>query len=75
MGIFGTDHVLLARLQRVERQLDALLRHFNIDEPDDGLAEVRRLAEAGEKIAAIRLHRQLTGAGLAESKQFVEGGQ
>jgi ribosomal protein L7/L12 len=35
--------------------------------------EVKRLAAAGEKIRAIRLYRDLTGAGLAEAKQAVEG--
>jgi ribosomal protein L7/L12 len=35
--------------------------------------EVKRLAEAGEKIRAIKLYRDLTGAGLAEAKQAVEG--
>jgi hypothetical protein len=74
MGLFGPDHSVLARLDRVERQLKLILKHFNIDEADDGLGEVRRLAAAGDKIAAIKLHRQLTGAGLAESKAFVESG-
>lgn len=35
-------------------------------------AEVRRLAKAGELIMAIKLHRQITGLGLAESKAAVE---
>jgi ribosomal protein L7/L12 len=64
---------LNARLDRIERQLQALLRHFQINF-DDGFDEVRRLAAAGEKITAIKLYRQLTGAGLAEAKAFVEQG-
>lgn len=73
MGLFGPDVAVLARLDRVERQLRAILDHFQIELPDDGLAEVRKLAAAGEKIAAIKLHRQLTGSGLLEAKQYVEG--
>ena len=74
MALFGPDPAIHTRLDRVERQLKAILQHFNIDEPDDGLDDVRKLAAAGDKIGAIKLHRQLTGAGLAESKQFVERG-
>ncbi|MGE0453428.1 MAG: ribosomal protein L7/L12 [Vicinamibacteria bacterium] len=36
------------------------------------LAEVRRLAAADQKIAAIKLFRELTGVGLAEAKAAVE---
>lgn len=34
--------------------------------------EVRTLAAAGQTMAAIQLHRQQTGAGLAEAKRAVE---
>jgi hypothetical protein len=76
MGFFtpSVDRILASRLYRVERQLQALLDHFQIELPDDGLGEVRQLAAAGEKIAAIKLYRQLTGAGLAEAKEAVERG-
>jgi ribosomal L7/L12-like protein len=76
MGFFDSsfDPALAARLTRIERQLQSLLDHFQIELPDDGLDEVRQLAAAGDKIGAIKLHRQLTGAGLAEAKAFVEGG-
>jgi ribosomal protein L7/L12/DNA-binding beta-propeller fold protein YncE len=36
------------------------------------MAEVAKLARAGEKIQAIKLYRELTGLGLAESKDAVE---
>jgi ribosomal protein L7/L12 len=76
MGLFGSsfDHTLAPRLIRIERQLQALLDHFQIELPDDGFDEVRQLAAAGKKIDAIKLYRQLTGAGLAEAKSFVERG-
>jgi ribosomal protein L7/L12 len=35
-------------------------------------SEVRRLAKAGQLIQAIKLHREITGLGLAESKAAVE---
>jgi ribosomal protein L7/L12 len=39
---------------------------------DPGMAEVLRLRQAGQMIPAIKLYRQLTGAGLAEAKTAVE---
>ena len=39
---------------------------------DDDLANIRSALAAGEKIEAIKLYRELTGAGLAEAKQAVE---
>jgi hypothetical protein len=74
MGLFfgAPDYRLHSRLDRIERQLQALLDHFQVQPPDDGLGEVRRLAHAGEKINAIKLYRKLTGAGLVEAKEFVE---
>jgi ribosomal protein L7/L12 len=37
------------------------------------LEEVRRLAASGSTIHAIKRYRELTGTGLAEAKEFVEG--
>jgi hypothetical protein len=74
MGLFfqPPDYGLISRLDRIERQLKALLDHLQVQLPDDGLGEVRRLAHTGEKIKAIKLYRELTGAGLVEAKEFVE---
>jgi len=75
MGLFSspTDPTLRLRLARIERKLDALLTHLQIENPDDDeYREVRDLAAAGEKIAAIRRYRELTGVGLAEAKAAVE---
>jgi ribosomal protein L7/L12 len=76
MGFFGgwPDKGLHSRLDRIERQVQALLDHFQIELPNDGLDEVRQLAAAGKKIPAIKLYRQITGAGLAEAKEVVERG-
>ena len=63
-----------ARLRRIERKLDRILKHLGIDV---GGAEtvseaVRALVERGETIAAIKRHREETGVGLAEAKEAVE---
>jgi hypothetical protein len=60
-------------LRRLERKLDLLLKHFQIDPGNLGLSEeVRSLARSGQKIAAIKLHRELTGRGLADAKADIE---
>jgi hypothetical protein len=67
-----------ARLARVERKLDALLRQLNIPVVDpagpEGLSqEVREIAnDPANKIQAIKLHREQTGVGLKEAKDAVE---
>lgn len=66
-----------SRLKRLEKKLNLLLKHFEIEDPDlvtvNGLtAEVRQLADAGQKIEAIKVHREQTGLGLKEAKDAVE---
>lgn len=67
-----------ARLARLERKIDAILRHLNITYVDpaspEGLsAEVQHLAnDPGRKIQAIKLHREQTGLGLRDAKEAVE---
>ena len=39
---------------------------------DATLAEIKRLLEQGKRIEAIKLHREATGAGLKDSKEFIE---
>lgn len=41
-------------------------------DPIDDFDEIKRLVLAGEKIGAIQLYREKTGAGLAESKTAIE---
>ena len=61
-------------LSRFEAKLDLLLQNANLKY--DPYANVSRdVAEAlrrGEKIKAIKLHRQSTGVGLKEAKDAVE---
>jgi len=63
--------------RRIEAKLDAILGKLGIQPPDPGAASglspgVRQLADVGQKIQAIKLYREATGAGLADSKDAVE---
>ncbi|UZJ31188.1 ribosomal protein L7/L12 [Streptomyces endophytica] len=61
------------RLVRLEQKVDLLLAHAGIEEPQDArFAEIDALLAQGKKIQAIKLHRELTGSGLAEAKEAVE---
>ncbi|MFD8545766.1 ribosomal protein L7/L12 [Streptomyces sp. NPDC059649] len=61
------------RLARLEHKVDLLLTHAGIEEPPHPrLAEIDELLAQGKKIQAIKLHRELTGSGLAEAKEAVE---
>ncbi len=60
-------------LRRLERKLDALLKHQGVPLPPIVSEEVQRIArDPARKIEAIRLHREQTGLGLAEAKADVE---
>jgi ribosomal protein L7/L12 len=79
-GIFSTGNQLspaqAARLARIERKLDLVLEHLGLsydesmgsDLPED----VRRLADEGRKIEAIKAHREDMGSSLVEAKDAVE---
>lgn len=61
------------RLQRLERKVDLLLAEAGVEEPHDPrMAEIDDLLAQGKKIQAIKVHRELTGSGLAEAKEAVE---
>ena len=63
-----------ARLRRVERKLDIGMKRLGVaffeagDLPESG----RAAADRGEKIAAVKVYREATGAGLAELLRAVE---
>ena len=62
-------------LRRIERKLDALIKHHGISVPpqESMSEEVQRLArDPAQKIAAIKLHREQTGLGLAKAKADIE---
>ncbi|MEU8776243.1 ribosomal protein L7/L12 [Streptomyces sp. NPDC048606] len=61
------------RADRLERRLGLVLDHFGIEEPEPaGMDRVRALAREGRAVSAIKVYREITGAGLVEAKQAVE---
>ena len=69
----------LQRLRTLETQVAYLFRHLGLDPADavptaaGGLdPEVVGLVNAGNKIQAIKVHRDRTGLGLAEAKDAIE---
>ncbi|MFF2813297.1 ribosomal protein L7/L12 [Streptomyces sp. NPDC058000] len=61
------------RLARLDQKVDLLMAHLGIEEPaDPRMAEVDALLAQEKKIAAIKVYREVTGAGLVEAKEAVE---
>ncbi|MBK9385837.1 MAG: hypothetical protein IPN34_13585 [Planctomycetes bacterium] len=73
-GLFGGGRNEAARLERMERKLDLILRHLGLatDGKVELSEEVRALAEANHMIAAIKALRAETGLGLAEAKAAID---
>ena len=67
----------LAAMSRIEAKIDLLLKqsHIEFDPYAHVAPEIAEAVRAGKKIKAIKLYREATGAGLRESKEFVEGVQ
>ncbi|HEV2947777.1 MAG TPA: ribosomal protein L7/L12 [Gemmataceae bacterium] len=64
-----------SRMERLERKLNALLRHHGIDlTQGPALSDrVKQLAaDPKRKIEAIKAYREETGVGLAEAKEAIE---
>ena len=70
--VLGQLGSLRSHVARMEFRLNALLENLGIEPSKDVDPEVRRLAESGEKIAAIKRYREITGVGLKEAKDAVE---
>jgi ribosomal protein L7/L12 len=60
------------RLGVLERKIDLILDHLGIQHRDETAERIARLMSNGQKIEAIKLYRELTGAGLKEAKDAVE---
>jgi hypothetical protein len=67
----------IAVLSRIEAKLDLLLKQANIkfDPYANVSREIAEAVRAGQMIRAIKLHRESTGVGLKEAKDFVEAVQ
>ena len=60
------------RIARVEQKLDLVLGHLGLSQADPALDQVTALLRDGRKIEAIKVYREITGAGLKEAKEAVE---
>jgi ribosomal protein L7/L12 len=63
---------ITAMTSRLERKIDALIKHAGIDLHKVAADEAAALARAGKKLEAIKAYRDYTGCGLAEAKAQVE---
>lgn len=62
-----------ARIVRIERKLDLILKHFNIEDPGYTADDVVDLALSGRKLEAMKVYRDLhPKAGLLDAKRVVE---
>ena len=61
-----------ARLDRLQRSVDAIAAQLRVDVSEPQHPEVERLVEAGQKIQAIRRYREETGADLVSAKNAVD---
>ncbi len=60
------------RVARVERKLDLVLDHLGLEGEDPRMGEVLSLVRTDKKIQAIKVYREITGAGLKEAKDAVD---
>ncbi|MCT7355483.1 ribosomal protein L7/L12 [Streptomyces sp. 15-116A] len=60
------------RIARVERKLDLVLDHLGLHEELPRGDEIAGLLREGRKVQAIKVYREVTGAGLVEAKEAVE---
>ena len=60
------------RAARIERKLDAVMRHLDLREEIPGMDEILDLVRRGKRIQAVKLYRETTGADLVEAKQAVD---
>ncbi|MET8950419.1 ribosomal protein L7/L12 [Streptomyces sp. NPDC004393] len=60
------------RVARLEQKLDLILDRMGLDAADAALDGVTALVREGKRIQAIKLYREVTGAGLKEAKEAVE---
>lgn len=63
------------RIRFLEVKIDALIKHTGIEFSDTTLVpiEVHKAIKAGHRLKAIRLYRKITGAGLEEASEIVNG--
>lgn len=75
------DFLLLqSRVRELEDKLQFLYRRLNINYADTNTnsdpvfsPQIQEALRRGNKIEAIKIYRELTGVGLAEAKQAIDG--
>ena len=73
-----TDIIALkARITELEDRLKFLYRHLNIEFLENNSnpvssPQIQAALREGNKIAAIKIYREMTGVGLAEAKQAID---
>ncbi|GAA4135981.1 hypothetical protein G3I30_14045 [Actinospica acidiphila] len=75
LGVASIQHQLTRsdrRVARVERKIDAVMRHLDLEEEVPRKDEILTLVRDGKQVQAIKLYREATGAGLVEAKQAVD---
>ncbi|MEU3465208.1 ribosomal protein L7/L12 [Streptomyces sp. NPDC006733] len=61
------------RIKLMERRQELILTHLGVEDPlSPDLRPIDELLRQGKKIQAIKVYRELTGAGLQEAKEAVE---
>jgi ribosomal protein L7/L12 len=64
------------RMTKLENQIAFIMEYFELEfteGPDQGVSpKIMHLVRKGEKMKAIKLYREKTGAGLKEAKEFIE---
>jgi ribosomal protein L7/L12 len=65
------------RITMLERKVNFLIKHFGLEAElenaaPEGFEDVAALVKRGDKIGAIKLYREKTGADLASAKKAVE---
>jgi ribosomal protein L7/L12 len=63
-------------MNELEARLEYLYKHLGIEYPDNPDAADNKVVEMlahGNKIEAIKLHREIHNVGLAEARQAVDG--
>jgi len=72
IGILITLSKSYQAILRIEGRVNALMKQSGIDSHEMAVEEAKKLAQAGKKIEAIKVYRDLTGCGLAEAKMKVD---
>ena len=68
---------LKARIAELEDRLKFIYRHLNIEFIENNSdpvssPQIQAALREGNKIAAIKIYREMTGVGLAEAKQAID---